>query len=610
MNTTIVNIKINGDNQQAPLNATILDACKRAGIKIPTLCYMEDVSKNASCAVCVVEVKGAKSLLRSCTACVYEGMEIVTNSARIRDARKTSVELLLANHPKDCLSCLRNQNCELQSIAADLGVKDDRYVRTKKVQKCDTSSISIHRDPNKCILCGRCIAVCQNVQTVSAIGLSGRGIKSKISTYMEKGLGNVACTYCGQCALVCPTGAIVERDDTDNVFEEISNPEKYVIVQTAPAIRVGIGEAMGMDPGSLVTGQMVAGLRKLGFKKIFDTQFTADLTILEEGYELIDRIKNKGKLPMITSCSPGWIKFAEHFFPDLLGHLSSCKSPQQMFGSVAKTYYAAKMGIDPRKIVVVSVMPCTAKKYEARRPEMMGAFDYWKDKRAWSSEDVFYDVDYVLTTRELGRMFKETGIRFSSLPSEEFDSPLGESTGAAVIFGATGGVMEAALRTAYEVITGNPLPNINFTAVRGMEGIKEAEVDLNGMKVKVAVAHTLKNARTLMEQIEKGESPYAFIEVMTCPGGCLGGGGQPIPTTMEIRKKRAESIYAEDANKPLRKSHENPNVKVLYNDFLLEPLGEMSHHLLHTSYHQRGLFVWKTNGNGKEKKELKTPIHG
>ena len=599
MNTTMVTIKINGDTHQAPQNATILDACKRAGIKVPTLCYLEDVSKNASCAVCVVEVKGAKSLLRSCTACVNEGMEIVTNSARIRDARKTSVELLLANHPKDCLSCLRNQNCELQSLAADLGVKDDRYVRTKKIQKYDTSSIAIHRDPNKCILCGRCIAVCQNVQTVSAIGLSGRGIKSRISTYMEKGLGNVACTYCGQCALVCPTGAIVERDDTDFVFEEMSNPEKYVIVQTAPAIRVGIGEAMGMEPGSLVTGQMVAGLRKLGFKKIFDTQFTADLTILEEGHELISRIKNKGKLPMITSCSPGWIKFAEHFFPDLLGHLSSCKSPQQMFGAVAKTYYAAKMGIDPRKIVVVSVMPCTAKKYEARRPEMTGAFDYWKDKRAWSSEDMFYDVDYVLTTRELARMFKETGIRFSSLPSEEFDHPLGESTGAAVIFGATGGVMEAALRTAYEVITGSPLANINFTAVRGMEGIKEAEVLLNGSTIKVAVAHTLKNARTLMEQIEKGESPYAFIEVMTCPGGCLGGGGQPIPTTWEIRKKRAESIYAEDANKPLRKSHENPNVALLYSEFLKEPLGEMSHHLLHTSYQRRGLLAWKTNGESE-----------
>ena len=604
MDNTMVNIKINGNDYQVPQNVTILEACKRAGITIPTLCYLEDVATNASCAVCVVEVKGARSLTRSCSTCVREGIEIATNSARIRDARKTSVELILANHPKDCLSCLRNQNCELQSLAADLGIKENGFVRTKKREPLDTTSVSITRDPNKCILCGRCIAVCQNVQTVSAIGLSQRGIRTKVSTYMEKGLGNVACTNCGQCALVCPTGAIVERDDTAMVFEEIADPEKVVIVQTAPAIRVGIGEAMGMEPGSLVTGQMVAGLRRLGFSKVFDTQFAADLTILEEGHELIKRITTKGVLPMITSCSPGWIKFAEHFFPNSLAHLSTCKSPQQMFGSVAKTYYAAKMGIDPRKIVVVSVMPCTAKKYEAKRPEMMSAFEYWKEKKAWSDDDAFYDVDYVLTTRELARMFKETGIRFAKLPPEEFDSPLGESTGAAVIFGATGGVMEAALRTAYEVVTGTTLPNINFTAVRGMEGIKEAEVDMNGLKVKVAVAHTLKNARILFDQIERKESPYAFIEVMTCPGGCLGGGGQPIPTTWEIRKKRAESIYREDLGKPIRKSHENPQVAVLYKEFLKEPLGEMSHHLLHTTYTKRGLFVWPTNGTAQEKEPV------
>ena len=603
METKMINIKINGNDYQAPDGVTILDACKRTGIAIPTLCYLEDVARNSSCGVCVVEVKGARSLVRACTSCVHEGTEIVTNSARIRDARKTNIELILANHPKDCLSCLRNQNCELQAIASDLGVKEDRFVRTKKEQLCDTTSPSIIRDPNKCILCGRCIAVCSNVQTVYAIGLSGRGIKTKVSTYMEKGLGNVACTNCGQCALVCPTGAIVERDDTDEVFEELLNPNKVVIVQTAPAIRVGIGEAMGMGPGALVTGQMVAGLRRLGFNKVFDTQFTADLTIMEEGYELINRITKKGVLPMITSCSPGWIKFAEHFFPNSLAHLSTCKSPQQMFGSMAKTYYAAKMGIDPRKMVVVSIMPCTAKKYEAKRPEMMSAFEHWKDKKGWSNDDAFYDVDYVLTTRELARMFKESGIQFSRLPEEEFDNPLGESTGAAVIFGATGGVMEAALRTAYEVVTGKPLENINLTAVRGMEGIKEAEVDMNGTKVKVAVAHTLSNARKLLEQIEKGESPYAFIEVMTCPGGCLGGGGQPIPTTWDIRKKRAESIYAEDAHKPLRKSHENPQVAALYKEFLKEPLGHVSHNLLHTHYEKRGIFVWKSNGVEKKKKE-------
>jgi iron-only hydrogenase group A len=603
METKMINIKINGSDYQAPDGMTILDACKRIGIKIPTLCYLEDVARNSSCGVCVVEMKGARSLVRSCTACVHEGTEIVTNSARIRDARKTNVELLLANHPKDCLSCLRNQNCELQAIASDLGVKEDRFVRTKKEQPCDATSSSIIRDPNKCILCGRCIAVCSTIQTVHAIGLSGRGIKTKVTTYMEKGLGNVACTNCGQCALVCPTGAIIERDDTDEVFEELMNPDKVVLVQTAPAIRVGIGEAMGMNPGSLVTGQMVAGLRRLGFNKVFDTQFTADLTIMEEGYELINRITKKGVLPMITSCSPGWIKFAEHFFPNSLAHLSTCKSPQQMFGSVAKTYYAAKMGIDPRNMVVVSVMPCTAKKFEAKRPEMMSAFEHWKDKKGWSNDDAFYDVDYVLTTRELARMFKESGIRFSHLPSEEFDNPLGESTGAAVIFGATGGVMEAAVRTAYEVVTGKPLVNINLTAVRGMEGIKEAEVDMNGTKVKVAVAHTLGNARKLFEQIEKGESPYAFIEVMTCPGGCLGGGGQPIPTTWEIRKQRAESIYIEDAQKPIRKSHENPQVTTLYKEFLKEPLGHISHHLLHTKYEKRGILVWKTNGTEKKKKE-------
>ncbi len=604
METKMVNIKVNGNDYQAPDGMTILDACAAAGIKIPTLCYLEGISRNASCGVCIVEVKGARSLVRSCSTCVRDGIEITTNSSRIRDARKTNVELLLANHPKDCLSCLRNQNCELQEIAADLGVKDDRFVRTRPIEELDLTSPSIIRDPNKCILCGRCVAVCSTVQTVYAIDFTRRGNKAKVSTYLDKGLGNVACTNCGQCALVCPTGAIVEKDDTDRVFEEISNPDKVVIVQTAPAIRVGIGEAMGMGHGALVTGQMVAGLRRLGFNKVFDTQFAADLTIMEEGHELINRLTKGGVLPMITSCSPGWIKFIEHFFPNSLDHLSTCKSPQQMFGAVAKTYYAAKTGIDPRKMVVVSIMPCTAKKYEAKRPEMMHAFAYWKEKTSWSDDDEFYDVDYVLTTRELARMFKQSGIQFPSLPSEEFDNPLGESTGAAVIFGATGGVMEAALRTAYEVVTGTPLPNINFTAVRGMEGIKEAEVDMKGTKIKVAVAHTLKNARKLLDQIEKGESPYSFIEVMTCPGGCIGGGGQPIPTTLEIRKKRTESIYAEDAGKPIRKSHENPEIAAIYKEFLKEPLGHISHSLLHTSYEKRGLLAWKYDGEIE-----KEPVH-
>lgn len=586
-------MKITIDNQiyQVPEGLTVMEACRFAGIKIPSLCYLKDVSSNASCGVCVVEVKGARTLLRSCITKVTEDMEIITNNARILQARKMNVELLLANHPQDCLSCDRNQHCELQQLTYDFGITEKRFPRTRKVlQAKDFTSLSLIRDPEKCILCGRCVAVCSEVQTVKAIDFAGRGLKSKISTFMDLGLGLVACTNCGQCALVCPTGAITEKSAVSDVWNAIHDPEKVVLVQTAPAIRVGIGEAMGMPYGSLVTGKMVAGLRRLGFSKVFDTDFAADLTIIEEGNELINRIVNKGTLPMITSCSPGWIKFIEHFFPKSLAHLSTCKSPQQMFGAIAKTYYAEQTGIDPRNIVVVSVMPCTAKKYEAQRPEMDGAFDYWKEKMHLSANDRFYDVDYVLTTRELSRMFKQTGIEFNFLPEEDFDNPLGTSTGAAVIFGATGGVMEAALRTAYEVLTGKPLPNINLTVVRGMQGIKEASVDINGTEVKVAVAHTLKNARILLEEIEKGTSPYTFIEVMTCPGGCLGGGGQPIPTTNEIRMKRAASIYAEDAHKGLRKSHENPEIKYLYDHFLKEPLGKLSHHLLHTKYVERGVY--------------------
>ncbi len=581
-------ITINNQLLHVKEGTTIMDACHSVGIKVPSLCYMKDVSSNASCGVCVVELKGARSLLRSCITQVTEGMEVTTNNQRIMEARRVNVELIMANHPQDCLICDRNQNCELQQLTFDLGIHGKRFVRTRnEYGYVDDSSLSLVRDPEKCILCGRCVAVCSEMQTVKAIDFSGRGLKSKISTYMDLGLGVVACTNCGQCALVCPTGAITEKSAVNEVWKALHNPEKVVLVQTAPAIRIGIGEAMGMPDGSLVTEKMVAGLRRLGFSKVFDTNFAADLTIIEEGHELINRIKNKDVLPMITSCSPGWIKFIEHFFPASLKHLSSCKSPQQMFGAIAKTYYAEKTGIDPRNIVVVSVMPCTAKKFEARRPKMDSAFDYWKSKLNLTDATHFYDVDAVLTTRELARMFKESGIDFSHLPEEHFDSPLGTSTGAAAIFGTTGGVMEAALRTAYEVFTGLTLTKLDFEMVRGMEGIKEAEIDLNGTIIKIAVAHTLKNARVLLEQIENGTSPYTFIEVMTCPGGCLGGGGQPIPTNAEIRKKRAASIYLEDSMKELRKSHENPEITTLYEDFLERPLGEKSHHLLHTNYMER-----------------------
>ena len=585
-----INIIVDGKEYQVTEGKSILESCREIGIKIPTLCYLKDISQNASCGICVVEVKGARTLVRSCISKATEGINITTHSAAINIARKTNLELLLANHPKDCLICERNGNCELQDLSALLGIKETPFERTKPVPKIDNSSLSLIRNPDKCILCGRCIAVCADVQTVYAIDFAGRGLKSKVSTYLDQGLGNVACTNCGQCALVCPTAAIVERDESKDIMADIYDDNKIVIVQTAPAIRVGIGEAMGMGEGELVTGKMVAALRKLGFSKVFDTDFAADLTIMEEGFELINRIKNKGTLPMISSCSPGWIKFIEHFFPKSLSHLSTCKSPQQMFGAVAKTYYAEKLNVDPRKIVVVSIMPCTAKKFECKRPEMKSAFHYWKEKLNLPEKDSFFDVDYVLTTRELARMFKVTGVDFSNLPEEDFDHPLGISTGAGVIFGATGGVMEAAVRTAYEVITGKPLDKIELNVLRGFEGIKEAELDLNGTKLRVAVAHTLKNARVLLEQIEEGTSPYAFIEVMTCPGGCLGGGGQPIPTTWAIRQKRSDSLYKEDRLKPIRKSHENPAIKAIYDDFLKEPLGHVSHELLHTDYIERGIY--------------------
>jgi iron-only hydrogenase group A len=587
-----VSVKIDGKDHQVSEGARILEACKQAGIEIPTLCYLEGIAEEAACSVCVVEVKGAKTLLRSCVTKVTQGMEIFTNSERARKARRMNMELLLAGHPKDCFVCDRNQTCELRKIAYEMGIRDVWFPKATKVEmEIDSSSPSLIRDPNKCILCRRCVCVCANVQSVNAIDTSNRGKLTKVTAFMDKGLGNIACVNCGQCILVCPTGALVENNEISGVWKALEDSKKYVLVETAPAVRASIGEEFGMPAGNLATGKMAAALRRLGFDKVFDTQFSADLTIMEEGHELIERIKNKGVLPLITSCSPGWIKFAEHFYPGVLEHISSCKSPQQMFGSIAKTYYAQKLGIDPRNMVVVSIMPCTAKKFEAKRPEMNGAFLYWKDKMGLKENENFPDVDYVLTTREIARMVKEAGINFTALSDENFDEPLGVSTGAAVIFGATGGVMEAALRTAYEVLAGKPLEKIDFEGVRGLKGIKTAEIDINDMKVKIAIASSLSNARVLLEEVQAGKSPYAFIEIMTCPGGCLGGGGQPIPTNAEIRQKRMEAIYLEDRNKQLRKSHENPAVQALYKEFLNTPLSEMSHHLLHTHYHERAILL-------------------
>lgn len=572
-----VKVTVDGQQVEVPKGSTILEAAKAAGIKIPTLCYHEDLGVKAMCRLCVVEVAGARTLQAACSQPVSDGMMIITNSPAVRQARRINLELLLSNHPQDCLNCVRNQRCELQTLADQLGVKEQRFrPKTKSEQPKDTSAAALIRDPEKCILCRRCVEVCHQVQSVGAIAPANRGIDTVIAPAGGVNLDDVACVQCGQCSLVCPVGAIYEQDHTERVWAALADPNKHVVVQTAPAIRVSIGEEFGMKPGQVSTGKLVAALRRLGFDRVFDTDFTADLTIIEEGHELLERLNNGGTLPMITSCSPGWIKFIEHFYPEYLEHLSTCKSPQQMFGALAKTYYAEKTGIDPKDIYVVSIMPCTAKKYECGRPEM--------------TDSGYADVDAALTTRELAKMIREAGIDFGSLPDEEYDDPLGISTGAGVIFGASGGVMEAALRTVYEVVTKEALPSVDFKAVRGLEGIKEAEVDLKGTKVKVAVANGLSNARKLMDLIKEGKADYHFIEIMCCPGGCIGGGGQPIPTTNAIRQERIKAIYEADAGLPLRKSHENPAVKTLYEEFLKEPLGEKSHHLLHTHYTKRGKY--------------------
>ena len=571
----MVNIKINNMPLSVPKGISILEAARMAGIEIPTLCYLKKINEIGACRICMVEVKGARSLVTACVYPVNEGMEIFTNTERVRKSRKTTLELILSTHDRKCLSCVRSGTCELQQLCKEFGVDDEgRFDGANPVHEYDDSAIHMIRDNGKCILCRRCVAACQ-AQHISVIGANARGFDTHIGSAFERPLDSVACVSCGQCIVNCPTGAIYEKDDTAKVLEAINDPEKFVVVHTAPSIRVTLGECFGMHIGTNVQGKMVAALRRLGFDKVFDTDFGADLTIVEEANEFLGRVQNGGVLPMITSCSPGWIKYCEHYYPDMLDHLSTCKSPQQMSGAIIKTWYAEKMGIDPKDIVVVGIMPCTAKKFETKR-----------DDQAASG---YPDVDYSLTTRELGRMIESAGIYFKHLPDEEFDNPLGDSTGAAVIFGATGGVMEAALRTAVEKLSGEELKSLDFTEVRGTDGIKEASYTVNGMEVKVCVVSGLANANTIMEKVKNGTADYHFIEIMGCPGGCVNGGGQPIQHAVvrnfvDLRARRAAALYEADTDMPLRKSHESEAVKRLYAEFLGEPGSHKAHEVLHTSY--------------------------
>ena len=576
MANDMVNIQINGMPLSVPKGSTILAAARQAGINIPTLCYLKEINAIGACRICVVEVKGARSLVAACVYPVNEGMEVFTNTQKVRDSRKLSLELILSTHKRECLSCIRSGSCELQKLCHDFGVDDEEHFAGAMPDSAyDDSTGVIVRDNAKCVICRRCAAACSRQQSVGVIGVNDRGFDTHIGCVMDRELSEVPCVSCGQCIVACPTGALHEKDETDKVFAALADPSKHVIVNTAPSVRVTLGEAFGMPVGTNVKGKMVAALRRLGFAKVFDTDFSADLTIVEEANELIERIKNGGKLPMITSCSPGWVKFCEYYYPDFIENLSSCKSPQQMFGAVAKTWYASKMGIDPKDIYVVAIMPCTAKKFEAHR-ENQAASGY-------------PDIDVALTTRELSRMIDRSGLTFTDLPDEEFDLPLGASTGAGAIFGATGGVMEAALRTAAETLTGKPLEKVDFVDVRGTAGVKEAVYKIGDLELKVAVTSGLTNAKRLLESIKSGAKSYDFIEVMACPGGCVNGGGQPIQSAsvrnnVDLKSVRAKGLYAEDANLPLRKSHENPSIKALYEEYLEKPGSHKAHEILHTKY--------------------------
>ena len=571
----MVNVKIDGISVSVPAGSTVLEAAHAAGVKIPTLCYLRGINQIGSCRICVVEATGARGLVAACMHPVTEGMEVKTNTPRLQKARRGTLELILSTHNKRCLSCVRSGDCELQHLCREYGVDDQKYEHPPVEGIFDDSAVHMVRDNSKCILCRRCVSACEKLQGIGVIGVIDRGIDTHIGCAFGKPLGSVACVSCGQCIVACPTGALHEKDETDKVWAAINDPDKYAVVHTAPSVRATLGECFGMPIGTDVTGKMVAALRRLGFKKVFDTDFGADLTILEEANEFVERVQNGGVLPMITSCSPGWIKFCEHFFPQFIPNLSTCKSPQQMFGATIKTFFAEKNGLDPKKIHVTSIMPCTAKKFEIKRDDQSAA------------GAGIPDTDVALTTRELAAMIKRAGIDFVNLPDEDFDHPLGASTGAATIFGATGGVMEAALRTAVSTLTGKDDDKaIEFKEVRGTDGIKTATYNVAGMDVKVAVASGTANAAELLKRVEAGEQ-FHFIEIMCCPGGCIGGGGQPIPTSTDIRKNRSNAIYAEDEHMKLRKSHENPDVITIYKDFLGEPNSHKAHELLHTHYTER-----------------------